>query len=607
MHPGTGERRGPMADDTIGGMLKDRVATYGDRLMMKYKSGGAWREITWNEFNSNVLGLGRALIKMGIEHGDRVAIFSPNSPRWQMADMAVLSIGAADVPLYATITAQQAEYIISDSGSKVIFVGTEDHLKRVMEVKANLPALTKIVTMDNTASDNPDVITFDDMVKMGETEGSAQDFNRRLSAVKPDDLCSIVYTSGTTGNPKGVMLIHDNFLSNIKTVATLVEVSDTEQVLSFLPLSHVLERMSGYYSSIFKGCTISHAESIDTLLVDIGEIKPHWMVSVPRLYEKVHAGVLMNIENDKPIKQKIFHWALGVGRQVSVLKAAHQPIPGGLNLKSKIADKLVFSKIYELMGGRLRFFVSGGAPLAKEIAQFFHALGVLILEGYGLTETSPVISCNTPDNYRFGSVGRVLPDQQVKIAEDGEILVKGPNVMSGYWNKPEETAEALADGWFHTGDIGEFDDDGYLYITDRKKDLIVTAGGKNIAPQNLENALKMSRYIEQVAVIGDNRKFVSALIVPSFADLDVWGQKQGVPTGDRDKLLKDPRVLDLIKKEIDEQLKEFDRHERVQKFVLLSEEMTETAGLLTPTLKVRRKEVNQAFSDEIEGMYKEQA
>jgi long-chain acyl-CoA synthetase len=511
------------------------------------------------------------------------------------------------VPLYATITAQQAEYIISDSGSKVIFVGTEDHLKRVMEVKANLPALTKIVTMDNTASDNPDVITFDELVKMGETEGSAQDFNRRLSAVKPDDLCSIVYTSGTTGNPKGVMLIHDNFLSNIKTVATLVEVSDTEQVLSFLPLSHVLERMSGYYSSIFKGCTISHAESIDTLLVDIGEIKPHWMVSVPRLYEKVHAGVLMNIENDKPIKQKIFHWALGVGRQVSVLKAAHQPIPGGLNLKSKIADKLVFSKIYELMGGRLRFFVSGGAPLAKEIAQFFHALGVLILEGYGLTETSPVISCNTPDNYRFGSVGRVLPDQQVKIAEDGEILVKGPNVMSGYWNKPEETAEALADGWFHTGDIGEFDDDGYLYITDRKKDLIVTAGGKNIAPQNLENALKMSRYIEQVAVIGDNRKFVSALIVPSFADLDVWGQKQGVPTGDRDKLLKDPRVLDLIKKEIDEQLKEFDRHERVQKFVLLSEEMTETAGLLTPTLKVRRKEVNQAFSDEIEGMYKEQA
>ena len=594
-----------MADDTIGGMLKDRVATYGDRLMMKYKRGGAWREITWNEFNSRVLGLSQALLKMGIEHGDRVAIFSPNSPKWQMADMAILSIGAVDVPLYATITAKQAEYILSDSGSKIIFVGTEDHLKRVLEVKSDLSVLTKIVTMDNTASDNPDVITFDDMVKLGETEGSAEDFNRRLAAAKPDDLCSIVYTSGTTGNPKGVMLTHNNFLSNIKTVASLVEVLDTDYVLSFLPLSHVLERMSGYYSSVFKGLTIAHAESIDTLLVDIGEIKPHWMVSVPRLYEKVHAGVLMNVENEKPIKQKIFHWAVGVGRQVSALKASHRSIPGGLNLKYKIADKLVFSKIYELMGGRLRFFVSGGAPLAKEIAQFFHALGILILEGYGLTETSPVITCNTPDNYRFGSVGRVLPDQQVKIAEDGEILVKGPNVMPGYWNKPEETAEALADGWFHTGDIGEFDDDGYLYITDRKKDLIVTAGGKNIAPQNVENALKMSRYIEQVAVIGDNRKFVSALIVPSFADLDMWGQKQGVPTDDRGKLLKDQRVMDLIKKEIDQQLKEFDRHERVQKFVLLSEEMTEAAGLLTPTLKVRRKEVNQVFTDEIEGMYKQ--
>jgi len=256
------------------------------------------------------------------------------------------------------------------------------------------------------------------------------------------------------------------------------------------------------------------------------------------------------------------------------------------------------------MGGRLRFFASGGAPLAKEIAEFFPALGILILEGYGLTETSPIISTNTPDNIRFGSVGKVMPDQEVKIAEDGEILVKGPNVMQGYWNKPEETAGVLVDGWFHTGDIGHLDDDGYLYITDRKKDLIVTAGGKNIAPQNIENALKMSRYIEQVAVIGDKRKFVSALIVPSFVDLEMWAKKQGVPTDDRSKLLKDERVIELFNKEIDEQLKEFDRHERIQKFVLLSEEMTEAAGLLTPTLKVRRKEVNQVFADDIEGMYK---
>lgn len=593
-----------MADDTIGGMLKERVDTYGDRVMMKCKRDGAWKEITWNEVNSRVRGLGQALIKMGIEHGDRVAIFSPNSPEWQMTDMAALSVGAVDVPIYATNTANQAKYIIADSGSKIIFVGTEDHLKRVLEVKANLPQLMKIVTMDNTASDDPDVTTFDEMTKLGETGGSAEDFARRLAAVKPDDLCSIVYTSGTTGNPKGVMLTHNNFLSNIRTVDTLYEVFDTDQVLSILPLSHVLERMSGYYCSVHQGCTICHAESVDMLLVNVGEIKPHWMVSVPRLYEKVYAGVHMNVESKKPIEQKVFHWAVGVGRQVSALKLAHKPIPKLLQMKYNFANKKVFSQVYELMGGRLRFFVSGGAPLAKEIAEFFHALGILICEGYGLTETSPVISCNTPDNVRFGSVGKVMPDQEVKIADDGEILVKGPNVMKGYWNKPEETAEVLVDGWFHTGDIGHLDEDGYLHITDRKKDLIVTAGGKNIAPQNVENALKMSRYIEQVAVIGDNRKFVSALIVPSFVDLEMWAKKQGVPTDDRSKLLKDERVIELFNKEIDEQLKEFDRHERIQKFVLLSEEMTEAAGLLTPTLKVRRKEVNQVFADDIEGMYK---
>lgn len=589
--------------DTIGGMFKTQTEKYGDRTMMKHKVGGAWKEISWNQFYSRARNLGLGLISLGIQPGDRVAIFSANSPMWQMADVAVLSIGAADVPLYATITARQAQYIISDSGSRVIFVGTEDHMGRVLKVKDDLPELMKIVTMDNTETDDPDVITFDGLIELGEEYADKEEFDRHLEAVKPDDLCSIVYTSGTTGNPKGVMLLHDNLLSNIRTASSLITVDDTDVCLSFLPLSHVLERMSGYYTSVFNGVTIVHAQSIDTLVDDLADIRPHWMVSVPRLYEKVHAGVLANVESESEFKQKVFKWAVGVGGEVSELTVDHKPIPFGLKVKHKIADKLVFSKIYEKMGGRLRFFVSGGAPLAKEIAEFFNAMGILILEGYGLTETSPIITCNLPDAVRFGSVGRVIPEVEAKIAEDGEILARGPNIMKGYWNRPEETAEALKGGWFHTGDIGHFDDDGFLHITDRKKDLIVTAGGKNVAPQNIENTLKLNKYIEQVCVIGDKRKYLSALIVPCFDELEAWAGSEGITFDEGAALLTDDRVDKLYRDILAQALVEFDRHERVVKFTLLTEEMTEASGLLTPTLKMKRKMVAERFGEDIQKMY----
>ncbi len=591
--------------DSIGGVFKAQTEKYGDRTMMKHKVGGAWKEISWNQFYSRAGNLGLGLMSLGIQPGDRVAIFSANSPRWQMSDVAVLSIGAADVPLYATITARQSQYIISDSGSRVIFVGTEDHMDRVLEVKDDLPELMKIVTMDNTEADDPDVITFDGLIELGEEYADKEEFDRRLEAVKPDDLCSIVYTSGTTGNPKGVMLTHDNLLSNIRTASSLIKVDDNDVCLSFLPLSHVLERMSGYYTSVFNGVTIVHAQSIDTLVDDLADIRPHWMVSVPRLYEKVHAGVLANVESESEFKQKVFKWAVGVGGEVSKLTVNHKPIPFGLKIKHKIADKLVFSKIYEKMGGRLRFFVSGGAPLAKEIAEFFNAMGILILEGYGLTETSPILTCNLPDALRFGSVGRTIPDVEIKIADDGEILARGPNIMKGYWNRPEETAEALEGGWFHTGDIGHFDDDRFLHITDRKKDLIVTAGGKNVAPQNIENTLKLNKYIEQVCVIGDKRKYLSALIVPSFDELEAWARREGLAFDECADLLTDDRVDKLYRDILAQALVEFDRHERIVKFTLLSEEMTEASGLLTPTLKVKRKVVTDRYGEHIEQMYEE--
>lgn len=592
-----------MGDDTIGGMLRPRVEKYGDRVMMKRKVGDAWVDISWNEFYDKARKLGLAMISSGINPGDRVAIFAPNSPEWQMVDIGTVSIGAADVPLYATITAKQAEYIISNSGSKIVFVGTEGHMKKILEVRDNLPELKKIVTMDNTTSGHPDVITFDDMLKLGEKNANPEEFFERLEKVDTEDLATIIYTSGTTGDPKGVMLLHRNLMTNVATASSLVEVKDTDICLSFLPLSHSLERMSGYYTTLYNGATIAHARGIDQLVEDIGDIKPEFMVSVPRLYEKIHAGVLANIEAEPAIKQKIFHWAVGVGRQVSMLKVNHKPVGGWLNFKYNIANHLVFSKIYEKMGGRLRFFFSGGAPLAREIAEFFHAMGILILEGYGLTETSPVLTFNRPEAMRFGSVGQPIPGVEIKIAPDGEILAKGPNVMKGYWSRPEETAEALEGGWFHTGDIGHLDEDNYLFITDRKKDLIVTAGGKNIAPQNIENTLKLDKYIEQVAVIGDNRKFVSALIVPTFTELEAWACEQGIDTSDRVRLVADDRVNKFMKERVDAALDDFDRHERVTRFVLLPEEMTEDSGLLTPTLKVKRKEVNKQFGQQIDSMY----
>lgn len=590
-------------DHTIGGMLKPRVEKYGDRVMMRHKVDGSWKDISWNEFYDKVQKLGLALISSGIHPGDRVAIFSPNSPYWQMVDLATVSIGAADVPLYATITPRQAEYIIKDSGAKIVFVGTEDHMNRVLEVRDALPELKKIVTLDNTTSSHPDVITFEDMLKLGAKNANPDEFEKRLEAVDPMDLATIIYTSGTTGDPKGVMLLHNNLMSNVITASAFVEVDDTDVCLSFLPLSHSLERMSGFYTAIYNGVTICHAQGIDQLIDDIAEIKPHFMVSVPRLYEKVYAAVLSMVDSEPPLKQKVFKWATGVGREMSQLTVANKKIPVGLKIKHKIANKLVFAQVYQKMGGRMRFFFSGGAPLAREIAEFFHAMGVVILEGFGLTETSPVLTVNRPWSLRFGSVGQALPDVTIKIADDGEILAKGPNVMKGYWNRPEESAEALEGGWFHTGDIGHLDEDGFLFITDRKKDLIVTAGGKNIAPQNIENTLKLDKYVEQVAVIGDKRKFISALIVPTWEELEVWAKGQGIDCSDRAAACADERINKMMKERVDKALVDFDRHERVMKFVLLPEEMTEESGLLTPTLKVKRKEVTSRYEDLIEGMY----
>jgi long-chain acyl-CoA synthetase len=588
-------------------MFFNRVGRYGDRVLFKVKRDGNYRDISWNETARNVKEFALGLLEFGINHGDRVSLLSENRPEWAFADLAILSIGAVNVPIYATNTPKQVEYIVNDSASRILIVSSEKQLQKAIEARPNCSSLEKIVVFDEVGkTDYPIVYAFKQVCETGAKSDKGELFKQRLEAVKPEELASIIYTSGTTGDPKGVMLIHDNFLSNCRSVQQILPVGDEDVCLSFLPLSHSFERLAGYYSSINIGSTIAYAESIDTIRDNLQEIKPTYMASVPRIYEKFHAAVLETVRAGSPLKQKIFNWSFTVGREMSGYKISKKNPPALLNLKYKIADALVFNKIKENVGGKLRYFVSGGAPLAQEINEFFHALGITILEGYGLTETSPVLTTNTPDHFKFGTVGRAVPDVTIKIAPDGEILAKGPNIMIGYFNKPAETAEALdEDGFFHTGDVGVVDEEDFLKITDRKKDIIVTAGGKNIAPQNIENLLKTDPLINNVMVHGDKRKFLSALIVPEFDKLKQFAEEQGITYESMSDLVKDDRVVNLINERVEAVNKGLARYETIKKFAIMDKEFTLEDGEITPTLKVKRKVVSAKHKDLLDSFYKE--
>jgi long-chain acyl-CoA synthetase len=417
--------------------------------------------------------------------------------------------------------------------------------------------------------------------------------------VKPEDVASIIYTSGTTGVPKGVILTHNNFVSNVKATASVVNFTEEDTVLSFLPLAHVLERMVTF-CYLYKGCSIGYAESLDTLSENLLEVKPHIMVNVPRVLEKIYAKIMDNVLASSSLKRKIFFWAVKVGKKFGRKKLLGQPISGMLKFKKNIAHKLVFSKIIEKTGGRARFFVSGGAPLSRDIAELFYAVGLVILEGYGLTETSPVITCNTFENIRFGTVGKPLPGVKVKIAEDGEILTQGPNVMKGYYKMEEETKETFKGGWFHTGDIGHLDEDGFLVITDRKKDIIVTAGGKNVAPQPIENLLKLNPYILNAVVVGDRRKFISALLVPDFEKLEKYAEFNNIPYETNSDLIKNESILNLLYGEVDRATPALASYEKIKKIGLLDRDFEIDKGEMTPSFKVKRK-----YIDIIDAFYEE--
>jgi long-chain acyl-CoA synthetase len=536
--------------------------------------------------------------------GDRVALLSENRVEWAIADYALLCSGALTVPIYATLPANQITHIVRDAGIETAFVSTKEQLAKIVEVRTEVPGLRKIVTFDETGSTEADVMTMPAFLELGRANDTGEnEFRREAMQARPEDVATLIYTSGTTGAPKGVMLTHNNLYSNTHASTGAVNVGPADIALSFLPLSHVFQRLVDYVMFAY-GTTIAHLQSMDDVAAAFVEVKPTVAVAVPRVYEKLYARLL----SEKGIKRRIVLWSRRVALAWAGEKLAGRDIGRWLAVQHALADRLVFRKLREKLGGRIRFFVSGGAPLPPGIALFFYGAGVLILEGYGLTETSPVTNVNTPERLRIGTVGRPLPGTEIRIAPDGEILVRGPQIMKGYYNNPEATAQAIdEDGWFQTGDIGEIDADGFLRITDRKKDLLVTAGGKNIAPQPLQAAMKRSRFIAEAVLIGDRRPYVIAVIVPNFDSLETWARQQGIDVSAREALVHDERVVGKLQEEMDGRLSEFARYERPKKVLVLPREFSLEKGEITPTLKVKRRVVEEQLRHRIEALYAEPA
>jgi len=572
---------------------------------MLYKEEGQYTPISTTEFGDRVKHLSLGLRDLGFEAGDKLIILSDNRPEWVMTDLASLSLGGITVPIYTSLVSEQIKYIIDNSDAKIVVVSDPALWEKVEPLRDELTKVTHFITF---ADEPPQgVLTFTEVIERGKRVDAENPelFEKILGSVQPDDVASIIYTSGTTGIPKGVMLTHKNFVSNIITVADIIFFSDKDYVLSWLPLSHVLERMVTF-TYLFKGCSIGYAESIETVPENLLEIKPHIMVSVPRFFEKVYSKVMDNVLSSSGLKKKIFFWAVKTGKEVSRKKLLNQSVTGMLKFKHNLAHKLVFAKIIEKTGGRVRFFVSGGAPLSGDIAEFFHAMGLVVLEGYGLTETAPVIAVNTFENMRFGSVGKPIPGVDVKIAEDGEILTKGHNVMKGYYKMDAETTDAFDEEWFCTGDIGYLDEDGFLVITDRKKDLIVTAGGKNVAPQPIENLLKTNPYISNAVVIGDKKKFISALVVPEFEKLEEYAKFNDIPFEDRVNLVQDERVMNFMQSEVERATPSLSSYEKIKKIALLDRDFEIDKGEITPTLKVKRNIIEDKYEGIIQSLYREE-
>ncbi|PYN36439.1 MAG: long-chain fatty acid--CoA ligase [Candidatus Rokuibacteriota bacterium] len=598
-----------MAADTLARMFWDRVERSGARPAQQFKRGADWKTITWREVGDIAREVALGLIALGREKGDMVALLSASRAEWVQADFAIFSAGCVTVPVYPTYPPDLIAYVVNDSGAKTMFVDDPAQLAKVLQARDKMPGLQQIVVFAGYDAPHPPkmVMTWESLRRLGRDNAEAHKSTlaERVATTRPTDLATIVYTSGTTGPPKGVMQTHGNHVAAVTASKQATPVQEGWVHLLFLPLAHSFARLESFLG-VTHGLTTAFAENLDKVGDNLKETRPHFICSVPRVFEKVYGRILAGVEAGSPAKKKIFGWAVSVGRDVSRHQQRGQPVPATLELKRKLAHKLVFSKLHAALGGRLQWAVSGGAPLSRDIAEFFHAAGILLLEGYGLTETCPALTFNRPDRFKFGSVGQSLPGVQLRIAADGEILARGPNIATlGYYKQPEATNEVFdTEGWFHTGDIGAIDQDGFLVITDRKKDLIVTAGGMNIAPQNIENLLKADPFISQVMVYGDRRPYPVALITINPEELSKFAREQGILTSETAAIVKHPKVAERVGRTVEEKNTQLQSYAKIKRFTVLPTDFTLDGGELTPTLKVKRKVVSQKYKDAIEELYR---
>jgi len=593
-------------DDTLARMFWARVERSGAGPAQQVKRGGAWGTLSWREVGDIVREVALGLLALGRKKGEAVGVLSTSRPEWVQADFAIFSAGCRTIPIYPSYPPDLIQYIVNDAEIKTLIVEDPAQLAKVIEARRHMAGLEQVVVIQGYEGTEPWILTWEALRRRGrDNEGKLKsELAARVADGRPEDIATIVYTSGTTGPPKGVVQTHGNHMAMLTSSEQTLRVVEGDVHLLFLPLAHSFGRLESF-AGIYRGLTTAFAESIDRLGQNLPEVRPHFLCSVPRVFEKVYAGIMAKGAGGSPLQRKIFSWAVGVGRQVSQLEQAKKPVPGLLRFKYRVAERLVFSKMRAALGGRLRFAVSGGAPLSREIAEFFHAAGILVLEGYGLTETCPSLTFNRADNFKFGSVGQAQPGVELKIAPDGEILGRGRNIAKGYFKKPEATAEVfLPDGWFATGDIGRIDADGFLYITDRKKDLIVTAGGINIAPQNIENLLKGDPFISQAMVHGDKRPYPVALITLNPEELGLFARAQGILVTDPAALVKQPKVVEHVSRIVEARNAGLQSYAKIKKFAILPEDFTIDNGLLTPTLKVKRKIITEKHKELLDSLYR---
>lgn len=569
------------------------------KTCFRYKTKGKWEDITWLEVKDSVEKIASALQAKGIQAGDKVAIFCGTRYEWTLVDLAILSLGAVTVPIYHSTLPSDAEFILNHSETSILFVENKQQLKKIEGVKSKLPLLKEIIIIEGQAA------TATPFAKLLQGEvADAVSLEARVDKVPLDSIATIVYTSGTTGKPKGVVLTHKNFASEMDALKDVFVFPSNYEALLFLPLAHIFARAFQFYQ-LCNGFVQVYAESIDKLLDNVAEIRPHFMACVPRIFEKIYSKIIHDVNSSSPLKQKLFHWAVGVGAQVSRLKQDKKDVSPWIYAQYQIAKNLVFSKLHKKLGGRIQFFLSGGAPLSAEVAEFFHAADILIIEGYGLTETTAAINVNSPKGYKFGTVGPIVKHTEEKIANDGEIMVKGDHVFKEYYRDPEATKDAFTNGFFHTGDIGVFDSDGFLKITDRKKDIIVTAAGKNVAPQYIENLLKTDSIISQIMVHGDRRKFLSALVTLNIEEVRKIAETHKIDSENNEELFKHPKIHEAVRKRIEEKNKQLPSYETIKRFAIIEKDFSIEGGELTPTLKVKRKLVTERYKDVLDSLYNE--